>query len=149
MSSCAGRGPWAFATARSRADHRGKLIMWSVASASTAHVLGSHVDHRCPAFATSPRIVSTYYNQTRTHLALQKDAPLRRTVRRRGPIVGHPHLVRTTPSICADVMFGKAKTIICRAIILAKKALGPLAGRRALADPTGVSFNWFHGWGVG
>ena len=54
MSSCAGRGPWAFATARSRADHRGKIVMWSVPSASTVHVLGSRVDHRRLAFATSP-----------------------------------------------------------------------------------------------
>jgi transposase InsO family protein len=40
---------------------------------------------------THPRRVlsayAVYYNQTRTHLALQKDAPLHREVQRSGPIV--------------------------------------------------------------
>ena len=35
---------------------------------------------------------AAYYNQTRTHLALQKDAPLRRTVQRSGAIVAIPIL---------------------------------------------------------
>ena len=35
---------------------------------------------------------AAYYNQTRTHLALQKDAPLRRAVRRSGAIVAIPIL---------------------------------------------------------
>jgi hypothetical protein len=35
---------------------------------------------------------TAYYNQTRTHLALQKDAPLRRAVRRSGAIVAIPNL---------------------------------------------------------
>ena len=35
---------------------------------------------------------AAYYNQTRTHLALQKDAPLRRTVQRSGSIVAIPIL---------------------------------------------------------
>ena len=35
---------------------------------------------------------AAYYNQTRTHLALQKDAPLRRAVQRSGTIVGIPIL---------------------------------------------------------
>ena len=33
-----------------------------------------------------------YYNQTRTHLALQKDTPLRRAVQRSGPILTIPIL---------------------------------------------------------
>jgi transposase InsO family protein len=33
-----------------------------------------------------------YYNQTRTHLALQKDAPLRRAAQRSGRIVAIPVL---------------------------------------------------------
>jgi len=33
---------------------------------------------------------AAYYNQARTHLALQKDAPLHRTVQRTGAIVGIP-----------------------------------------------------------
>jgi transposase InsO family protein len=35
---------------------------------------------------------ATYYNQARTHLALQKDAPLHRAVQRSGAIVGIPIL---------------------------------------------------------
>jgi transposase InsO family protein len=37
-------------------------------------------------------IYAAYYNQARTHLALQKDAPLHRTVQRSGTIVGIPIL---------------------------------------------------------
>ncbi len=36
---------------------------------------------------------ATYYNQARTHLALQKDAPLHRSVQRSGVIVAIPILV--------------------------------------------------------
>jgi len=35
---------------------------------------------------------AAYYNQTRTHLALQKDAPLHRVVQRSGVIVAIPIL---------------------------------------------------------
>jgi transposase InsO family protein len=35
---------------------------------------------------------ATYYNQARTHLALQKDAPLHRAVQRSGTIVAIPIL---------------------------------------------------------
>jgi hypothetical protein len=35
---------------------------------------------------------AAYYNQARTHLALQKDAPLRRAVQRTGAIVAIPFL---------------------------------------------------------
>ena len=35
---------------------------------------------------------ATYYNQARTHLALQKDAPFHRTVQRSGAIVAIPIL---------------------------------------------------------
>ena len=35
---------------------------------------------------------TAYYNQARTHLALQKDAPLHRTVQRSGVIVAIPIL---------------------------------------------------------
>jgi transposase InsO family protein len=39
-----------------------------------------------------PASYTAYYNQTRTHLALQKDAPLRRAVQRSGAIVAIPIL---------------------------------------------------------
>ena len=37
-------------------------------------------------------LYSSYYNQTRTHLALRKDAPLRRSVQRSGTIMVTPIL---------------------------------------------------------
>ncbi len=37
-------------------------------------------------------LYSLYYNETRTHLGLSKDAPLRRTVQRTGTIVSIPIL---------------------------------------------------------
>jgi len=37
-------------------------------------------------------LYSLYYNETRTHLGLGKDAPLRRAVQRSGPIVAEPVL---------------------------------------------------------
>jgi transposase InsO family protein len=40
---------------------------------------------------------AAYYNQTRTHLALQKDAPLRRAVQRSGAIVAIPILAVIDP----------------------------------------------------
>jgi len=35
---------------------------------------------------------AAYYNQARMHLALQKDAPLHRSIQRSGPIVAIPIL---------------------------------------------------------
>ena len=35
---------------------------------------------------------TAYYNQARTHMALQKDAPLHRAIQRSGAIVGIPIL---------------------------------------------------------
>jgi hypothetical protein len=43
---------------------------------------------------------SAYYNQTRTHLALQKDAPLRRAVQRYGQIVTIPILSGPIINMC-------------------------------------------------
>jgi hypothetical protein len=44
---------------------------------------GLEVDHQ---------LDSSYYNQTRTHLALRKDAPLRRAVQESGTIMATPIL---------------------------------------------------------
>jgi hypothetical protein len=43
---------------------------------------------------------AAYYNQTRTHLALQKDAPLRRAVQRYGQIVTIPILSGPIINMC-------------------------------------------------
>ena len=56
------------------------------------------------------QILSAYaahYNQARTHLALQKDAPLHRAVQRSGDIFAIPILGWTAPSIRPDMIFGK------------------------------------------
>jgi len=37
-------------------------------------------------------LYSLYYNETRTHLGLAKDAPIRRAVQRSGPIITTPIL---------------------------------------------------------
>jgi len=47
-----------------------------------------------------------YYNETRTHLALDKDAPLSRTVKRAGRILP-PNPRRTAPRICPDLIFDR------------------------------------------
>ena len=52
-------------------------------------------------------LYSLYYNETRTHLGLAKDAPLRRAVQRSGNIVTTPILSGLASSIRADMIFGK------------------------------------------
>ena len=52
------------------------------------HVLIIGTRHLRQVFAS----YAAYYNQARTHLALQKDAPLRRAVQRSGRIVAIPVL---------------------------------------------------------
>lgn len=49
---------------------------------------------------------AAYYNQARTHLALQKDAPLRRAVQRSGIIVAIPILAGLHHQR-PDMIFGK------------------------------------------
>jgi len=48
-----------------------------------------------------------YYNETRTHLALDKDAPLSRTVKRAGRILCRPILGGLLPRICSDLIFDR------------------------------------------
>jgi Integrase core domain len=80
------------------------------------------------------RILSAYiayYNQARTHLALQKDAPLRRAVQRTGAIAAIPILAglhhqfvrirfseRTTVLIAETIEFFLAHRNLCHAISL-------------------------------
>lgn len=47
-----------------------------------------------------------YYNETRTHLVLDKDAPLSRTVKRAGRILP-PNPRRIAPRICSDLIFDR------------------------------------------
>jgi transposase InsO family protein len=43
---------------------------------------------------------AAYYNQPRTHLALQKDAPLGRTIQRVGAVIAIPWLAHCTMALC-------------------------------------------------
>jgi hypothetical protein len=53
-------------------------------------------------------LYSSCYNQMRTHLALRKDAPLRRAIRIRNHHY-HTNSVRIASSLRADMIFGKDK----------------------------------------
>ena len=57
---------------------------------------------------------AAYYNQTRTHLVLQKDALLRRAVQRCGAIVAIPILAGDT--IRPDMIFGKDRLTVAPAV---------------------------------
>jgi hypothetical protein len=48
--------------------------------------------HRLRGLEVDHQLDSSYYNQTRTHLALRKDAPLRRAVQESGTIMATPIL---------------------------------------------------------
>ena len=50
---------------------------------------------------------AAYYNQARTHLALQKDAPLHRAIQRSCAYCRHSDHDWTAPSIRPDMIFGK------------------------------------------
>ena len=54
-------------------------------------------------------LYSSYYNQTRTHLALSKDAPLGASRARIRSHYCHSNSVRIASSLCADMIFGKDK----------------------------------------
>ena len=49
---------------------------------------------------------SHYYNERRTHLSLDKDAPLGRAVHREGPIAA-ANSIRPASLLCADMIFAK------------------------------------------
>ena len=79
------------------------------------------------------RILSAYagyYNQTRPHLTLQKDAPLRRAVQRVGSIA--------TSSICTDMIFGKDTPFALRRISWANSNIGQRYGPTA-GEPAGLA----------
>jgi hypothetical protein len=68
---------------------------------------------------------SVYYNETRTHLGLGKDAPLGRAVERSGTVVAIPVLI--TSSLRADTIFGKDRhrmRVSGRKIVVALRMVG-------------------------
>jgi Integrase core domain len=93
MSSRLGREPWVSATDRSRLGHpwqngHVERLIGTLRRECLDRVLifgEAHLRRILFAYAA-------YYNQTRTHLALQKDAPLHRVVQRSGVIVAIPIL---------------------------------------------------------
>jgi transposase InsO family protein len=66
---------------------------------------------------------AAYYNQMRTHLALQKDAPLHRAAQHSGVLVAIPNLGRTASPVRADMIFGKDRFATWTTGICAKLAL--------------------------
>jgi hypothetical protein len=62
-----------------------------------------------------------YYNQARPHLALQKDAPLKRAVQ---PI-GSSSSRRAASSICPDIIFGKDSSLYRSQHELSRRAMHP------------------------
>ena len=93
MSSRPGSGRWVSAIDRSRLDRRGKM---AIAERLIGTLRRECLDQMLIfGEAHLRRILSAYaayYNQARTHLALQKDAPLHRAVQRSGAIVAIPIL---------------------------------------------------------
>jgi hypothetical protein len=77
-------GQWGFATGQYR---RGRLI-GTLRRECLDHVLIFGERHLWRILA----LYSSYYNQTRTHLSLGKDAPLRRAVQESGTIIATPIL---------------------------------------------------------
>ncbi len=73
---------------------------------------------------------SSYCNESRTHLALEKDAPLRRAIQRCGAIITMP-ILRTAPLLCADMIFGKDNGLAIN--FKAAKALGLTVPDKLLA----------------
>jgi hypothetical protein len=68
---------------------------------------------------TSARILSayaTYYNQTRTHLTLQKDAPSGRSVQRVGRMVAISILSGLHHQYARDMIFGKDRDYVVAAL---------------------------------
>jgi hypothetical protein len=91
-SSSEGFDQWVFAIDRRRHVPHGKTDLLNDLSArsdgSAFHVVvfgERHLRHVLLSYMN-------YYNETRTHLSLDKDSPLSRTVERAGGILGRPIL---------------------------------------------------------
>jgi hypothetical protein len=56
-------------------------------------------------------LYSVYYNETRTHLGLGKDAPQPRAIQRCGTLLATPNALRTTQSLFADIIFGRDRSL--------------------------------------
>src|SRR6202035_2224424 len=84
--------PWAFGTSLL---HRPPLAERLCRTADRIDPPGVSGPHHCPgrgASAPHSESYARYYNETGTHLVLDKDAPLSRTVKRAGRILCRPIL---------------------------------------------------------
>ena len=78
-------------------------------------------------------LYSSRYNQMRTHLALRKDAPLRRAIRIRNHHY-HTNSVRIASSLRADMIFGKDRmSAFWMATTPAAAAADPVSAARVAA----------------
>src|ERR1700761_6110878 len=57
------------------------------------------------------RSQTSLYNEARTHLSLNKDAPVPRAVERAGHILCRPVLGRTTSSLCSELILRQAQRV--------------------------------------
>src|SRR5205823_11740735 len=89
--SCVDFGRWGYATARS---HRGSPWQNAYVERLIATLRRECLDHVLIYGERHLRRVLTlyslYYNETRTHLGLGKDAPLRRSIQRSGILIVTP-----------------------------------------------------------
>src|ERR1700738_3246497 len=112
QSFCSGSVQWAFGTIRSHPDRPGKMLTLRDSSARSAADVsttwlatrtraGSHAD--TPPIMRIRRLLcgyAAYYNVSRTHRSLNKDAPLQRAVERLGAVVSRPVLGGLHPQYC-------------------------------------------------
>jgi hypothetical protein len=74
---------------------------------------------------------AVYYNQTRTHLALNKDCPLERPIQRFGSVAANSRSGWTTSSVCPDMISGKDSGF---ALLPSVSASGTVLPRRHWLD---------------
>ncbi len=85
---------------------------------------------------------SCYYNETRTHLSLDKDAPLGRAVQRDGTIVATPILSGLHHCLRADMIFAKDKHHGRKDILGHRIASHQSARSRRVLGPTAIQGGW-------
>src|SRR5665811_505121 len=109
-SSCSGSVRWAFGTIRSHPDRPGKML-------ALRELIGSIrrecLDHMIVFGEAHLRRIlrgyAAYYNVSRTHRSLNKDAPLHRAIERLGAVISRPVLGGVcTENLNPDVVMMKS-----------------------------------------
>jgi hypothetical protein len=80
---------------------------------------------------------ASYYNEIRTHRALQKDAPINRPIERIGILKSTPISRRTSLPICPNLIFGthRINLVDSAADILGVRSLDERAAKYAAEEP--------------